>query len=184
MCVIIWAPKGEIPTDHITNAMLCHQDGWGFAVATGAKVVVYKTCDFKEFLKAWFKRLAGPVLFHARKASHGRVTQANCHPFKLKNHPLVVAHNGIIPCFGHATLSDTRDFLDRVVEPMPEWFLEEEGIKRSMSLAIGRSKMVFLDREANATILNEEFGLWKDGRWYSNLTAFSTTSNSDYQAGG
>lgn len=172
MCVIIWAPDGSIPTKHIINAMHHHQDGWGFAVVTGVKVSVYKTLHFREFFRAWYNRVAGPVLFHARTASHGKVTQSNCHPFKLKNHHLVVAHNGIIPGFGHATLSDTRDFLDKIIEPMSKWFLEEEGIRAAISAAIRASKMVFLDQDGKATIINEHLGTWFEGCWYSNNSAF------------
>src|SRR4051794_25370897 len=134
MCVIIWSPEGDVPTEHVTNAMVRHQDGWGFAVSTPKRVVTFKTTNFKEFLKAWFNRVEGPVLLHARTASHGRVSKENCHPFRMKNHSkLVVAHNGIIPSFGHATLSATRDFIERVLEPMPEWFLEDDGIREVLS---------------------------------------------------
>lgn len=172
MCIIIWSPEGEIPRDHVVNAMLCHQDGWGFAVATPKRIVTYKTVKFKEFLEAWFGRVPGPVMFHARRASHGNVNKANCHPFRMKNHHLVVAHNGMIPRFGHATLSDTRDFIERVLEPLPEWFLEEDGIKAALSRAIGGSKMLFMDPSGGVVILNEHLGTWSEGRWYSNLTAF------------
>jgi predicted glutamine amidotransferase len=172
MCIIIWSPEGSIPREHVVNAMLCHQDGWGFAVATGKRVVTYKTTNFKDFLKAWFERVDGPVMLHARRASHGRVNKANCHPFRMKHHPLVVAHNGIIPRFGHDTLSDTRDFIDKVLEPMPSWFLEDEEIREVVSRAIGMSKMLFLQEDASVTILNEHLGTWFEGRWYSNFTAF------------
>ncbi len=180
MCIIIWAPSGKIPRDHIINAMLTHQDGWGFAIPTGKKIVTYRTTDFKRFLEAWVGRIEGPVLFHARWASHGAVCNANCHPFRINGHGLVVAHNGIIPGYGSETKSDTRDFIEKVLTNLPDWFLEEEKICRAIEGAIGGSKLAFLDREGNIRILNEHLGLWSNGRWYSNRSAFGTPT---YQAG-
>lgn len=172
MCVIIWSPNGTIPKEQVQNAMTRHPDGWGFTVRTPKGLVTHKGTNFAWFLKAWSERDIGPVLFHARWATHGRIDHANCHPFVLKGRDMVVAHNGIIPGYGTQTKSDTRDFIDQVIAKLPEWFVEEDGVLAALAAAIGNSKLVFLKKDGTATIVNEHMGLWKGGRWYSNHTAF------------
>ena len=172
MCVIIWSPDGRIPKQHVLGAMLRHQDGWGFSVSTGKKIATYRSVDHEQFLAAWANRAAGPVLFHARWATHGAVVRENCHPFPVRGHKLSVAHNGIIRGYGSERRSDTRHFIEEVLEPMPEWFLEEDSIVQAIELVLGNSKMVFVRPDGEATILNEHLGVWQGGRWYSNRTAF------------
>ena len=172
MCVIIWSPRGEIPKKHVLTAMLYHQDGWGFAVPTKHGISTYRSVDHKHFLTAWVNRLRGPVLFHARWATHGKVCKANCHPFQVRRHKLVAAHNGVIHGFGSNNKSDTKHFIEEVIEPLPPRFHEEEAIMASLEDLLGSNKMVLLHHSGSATILNERLGVWKGGCWYSNTTAF------------
>lgn len=172
MCVIIWAPCGKIPKEHVLTAMENHPDGWGFTVVSKNKLRTYRSVDPKEFVAAWLNRADGPVLFHARWATHGEVCRANCHPFPVVGHKLVMAHNGILRGYGSTGLSDTRDFIKRVIEPLPTWFLEEQEIISGLERVADSSKLVFLNNEGTATIINEEFGVWNSGRWYSNYSAF------------
>lgn len=172
MCIIIWSSKGLIPKDHVLKAMISHPDGWGFTVATSGRFHTYRSVDHQAFLHSWVNRPRGPVLFHARWATHGKVVNANCHPFAIRGHDLMMAHNGTIPGFGSNKKSDTRDFIEQVLVPMPEWFLQEEGIVAAIRAAIGNSKLVFLAKDGDATIINEEAGIWKGGLWYSNHSAF------------
>lgn len=173
MCVIIWAPSGKVPLDQIIRSMNRHPHGWGFAVATGKNVLSYKSVNPDRFLDAWKNRVKGPVLFHARWATHGPVVTANCHPFTLKGHGMVAAHNGIIPGFGRGEMSDTRHFVEEVLCPMPKWFLEDSTIKDNITSLLQGSKLVLLDKWANVEILNEALGLWHQGRWYSNTSALT-----------
>lgn len=172
MCIIIWAPQGSIPSDHLLDAMLINQDGWGFAVPTKRGIHTFKTIDHEKLFDAWARRPAGPVLFHARWATHGAVKDDNCHPFRIPGKRLVVAHNGIIPGYGSKTKSDTLDFVEKVLVKLPDWFTEEERVIKAMGKAIGYSKLVFLDKNGMATIVNEHLGVWKDNRWYSNTQIF------------
>lgn len=176
MCVIIWSPKGTIPKNHVLNAMMANQDGWGFAVANGKSIATFRSVDHEEFLSAWVNRIKGPVLFHARWATHGAVVKSNCHPFRMPKHKMVVAHNGVIPKYGSKNKSDTIDFIERVLEPLPEWFLEEESVVEAITEVIGNSKLVFLRHDGTAEILNEQLGVWMNGIWYSNSSAFREPS--------
>ncbi len=172
MCVIIWSPDGKIPKDHVLNAMVAHPDGWGFAVPTGKGITTCRSTDFKRFINAWVARPAGPVLLHARWASCGEISQPNCHPFRVRGHNMVAAHNGTIAGYGSDEVSDTRDFIAKVLEPMPQRFDAEPAIVRALEAALAGSKMVLLRAAGPPTILNEGLGIWKGGRWYSNHTAF------------
>lgn len=173
MCVIIWAPCGTIPDSQVTKAMSTHPDGWGFTVVTKRGLATYRSIIYNDFLAAWRRRTKGPVLFHARWATHGQICTEHCHPFGV-NKKLVMAHNGIIPGFGSKDKSDTLDFVEEVIQPMPEWFLAEAGIMRLIAAAIGNSKLVFLTSKGEVTIVNEHLGVWKEKRWYSNRSVLTT----------
>jgi hypothetical protein len=86
---------------------------------------------------------------------------------------MVVAHNGIVPGFGSEERSDTRHFIDTVLERMPLGFSENPSSIRAIEACIGNSKLVFLDRDGRAVIVNEEQGVWWKGVWYSNTTIFT-----------
>jgi len=171
MCVIIWAPNGAIPQKHVLAAMQRHRDGWGFSVAAPNQGVrTYRSVDRDDFLAAWKNRVRGPVVLHARWATHGMVCRDNCHPFRVRGHALVMAHNGIISGFGSASKSDTLDFIERVLEPMPRGFLNDNRTVTMLEHFIGASRMLFMDKCGTVTILNEELGVWRRGLWYSNET--------------
>jgi glutamine amidotransferase len=172
MCIIIWTPTGRIPKDQVINAMLANQDGWGFSVAKNGTTNTFRSTNFRTFLDAWMDRPKGPTVFHARYATHGRVCHANCHPFRVAKHNMVVAHNGVLHGYGSARKSDTRDFIEKVIAPMPVGFQRNNKALDTLEEMIGNSKLVLLDGGGNETILNERLGFWHGHLWYSNRSAW------------
>jgi predicted glutamine amidotransferase len=171
---MIWSPSGKIPKDHVLRAMERHQDGWGFSVVTRSGLRTYKSVSRHRFLAAWETRVRGMVLFHARWATHGAVACENCHPFVVRGHGMVAAHNGVLAGYGSAHVSDTRDFLEREVERMPNGFLDDQDVVDDLERRIGSSKIAFMDGTGSTVILNEHLGAWIGHLWYSNLTIFDS----------
>lgn len=171
MCIIIYSPAGTIPRKHLQRGLTKNPDGWGFMVSTKeGKVHIAKGMDRNGFWASWRQRPIGPVVFHARKASHGEKSETNCHPFMVPGHgELAMAHNGIIRAVKEdKVLSDTVIFNESYLRGLPKNFLENDAICRLIEHFIDWSKIVFLKGNGECYILNEHKGDWSNGRWYSN----------------
>jgi hypothetical protein len=168
MCIIIYSKNGRIPENHLGCSLENNPDGWGFMVGTGEYLHVSKGMRTKRFWRAWDNRPSGPVVFHARIATHGTTGIENCHPFWVDNH-LAVAHNGIISAVREdPVLSDTRVFIRDVLRELPDDFLENKAMRRLIAEFIGRSKLAFMNAQGRCWILNRGLGLEIGNRWYSN----------------
>lgn len=79
----------------------CHPDGWGVAYYVGHFPHVIKS-DSTAIHDALFRRVSGivsshTVVAHLRKATRGKNSLINCHPFQYGG--WIFAHNGDIPDF-------------------------------------------------------------------------------------
>ena len=72
-------------------------------------------------------------------------------------------------------MSDTAHFVKLVLEPMVKRNkvpINDGALQYLLSTSIGTDKMVIMDGDGNAYVINEDKGKWEGGVWYSN-TSFS-----------
>ena len=174
--------------EEIADMMEKNPDGAGFMyfdrVANNVKIEKGFFSPTKAF--NYLKKLPDnvPIIFHARIATHGKVTQGNCHPFPLyllnteeyieekdltkarQSVSVGLAHNGILKINPEGELSDTGTFCKFVnnhfdVAQLPYLFELLEG-----SNILNGSRLAILD--SNGKVY--KFGKWFEskGLYYSN----------------
>lgn len=170
MCLIIYSSKGNVPARaDFYEAANDNPDGIGVMSADGIRKFLGK----KATKKAWkyVQSLAGmPFGIHFRWATHGEITRANCHPFKVPGIGFAM-HNGILWTSTLATKeeSDTaifcRDFLPSYGEMLgATWRADVEK-----SIGLGNKLLVMSDDGRTFRLCNEHAGEWLDGGlWFSN----------------
>lgn len=174
MCLIIHAPTGTIPKNHLKTALTNNPDGWGYMFLGDRGMVIRRGLWAASFWKHWKKdkkRAQGrDVLFHARFATHGTKSIANTHPFRVGGRKLWMMHNGVLDAHGddEKDLSDTRHFMKTVLSPLPGNWLDNGAIRQLLAEYCVGSKLAFMDNRGQVTIINEGAGVVDNGRWYSN----------------
>lgn len=175
MCIAILNTKGTINKKTFKNCWDNNPDGGGIAYAENGKVKLFKELKcFKQLYKQYVEvREANPeanILIHFRIATHGKINETNCHPFKVNNN-LAFIHNGMIYGKGLETsreFSDTYLFNQTILKRLPQNFLKNEAILKLLEEYIGFSKIIFLTGGNDWAILNENDGHWMGDNWYSN----------------
>jgi predicted glutamine amidotransferase len=124
---------------------------------------------YKEYSKQRKVNKTSNFILHFRIATSGKIDRANCHPFSV-NKNLAFVHNGMININQlNANVSDTYTFNELILKKLPTTFLNNHAILDLIENYIGYSKLVFLDNDNTASILNEDLGHWDaDNNWYSN----------------
>ena len=171
MCIAILKPKGKkLSKDTLQTCYDNNKDGCGFAFVKDNQVKIFKFNDFEKFY-GMYKQIQendySNMLIHFRIATHGGVNFAGTHPHKL-NDSMALIHNGIISSYGSKDVSDTVDFIDKVIGKISKKQWKSPAFRELVSDAIGTSKFVILDDKDNYYIINEDKGYWDDGIWYSN----------------
>ena len=185
MCIAIYSPGDKEPMSVSTfnESNKCNPDGMGLVyIGDDGHFRVMKTLDcpdvmYSEYVKA--NGLGHDCLLHFRKATHGRISNDNCHPFRHGRNEMYI-HNGILS-FHKAPDDevDSRLFASRVLEHLPENWRDLPDITKMVEKFIVGSKIVILRSDGDVTILNEDSGHWKDDIWYSNRSyVVYTKSNS------
>lgn len=170
MCVAIFCSKGSTVTAaDLALAHASNDDGCGFAVRSRGKVHIEKGLwTFAEFWERFAPHLGKEAAVHFRLASAGTISTANCHPFAVGTGALI--HNGHLEGYGTKTHSDTAQWCETVFKPLLAKYphaLRDPLLRRLVENSLGRSKMVYLPAQGEATILNETQGVWEGGVWYS-----------------
>ena len=134
-------------------------DGAGFMYAEDKQLHVKKGYfTFKEFYKEYKPHGDKQVLIHFRIKTHGPIDKDNCQPF-LVNNSLGFIHNGIISGYGSSSKSDTIEFnesiLQKIVSKHGNNSLFDDPMVELIENVIAYSKLVFLDRHCNFTIMND-----------------------------
>lgn len=198
MCIIIAAPfneeKPSIGDDVLEECARTNSHGMGIAFVIKDKFTVYKSLNslgrlIRKYNKA--HKEGANILMHFRIATHGAISAANCHPFMVTK-DLAFAHNGVIamPGLGWVTADrancgevDTVKFCKEILRPIAERnsnFLEDEKVIHLIRKYIGSSKLAFIDRKGQLTIINRSKGHedTETGAWFSNCSfrpIFTTT---------
>lgn len=197
MCLLSYYPPGVLPdVDALFNGAVLNTDGHGFAVVANTRLLVGHGLDaaavIAEFLHIRQACPDGAALFHSRFATHGAVTEDNCHPFRVGGDPrTMLAHNGVLPKRVRPKRSDRRcdtriaaeDFLPR--EPFGS--LASPRGRAGLQNWLGLNRLVILtvdDRHPdNAYLLGEELGVWSGGAWYSNTDFHDTAERFAWEPG-
>lgn len=106
--------KHELNKD---NPDYLHRSGWGIVVRKAGKIELYKKeipCWEDPKLPDYHNVDADFVMLHARKASVGRETYANTHPFE--GNGWYFCHNGTIRDFKPQEKTDSEQFFMQVLE--------------------------------------------------------------------
>lgn len=179
MCIAILSPKGtQITAQQFRNSWDNNFHGGGFMYNDDQNklhvVKEMKNCEklYKKYVAANKKYPNATFVIHFRISNRGVISRENCHPFKVSNQ-LGFVHNGTITAMGtDERYSDTNLFNKHILRKMPQVdidYLDNPAIQTVFGDFVGHSKLVFLDNEGKATIINEQKGTWEDdGMWYSN----------------
>ena len=175
MCVIVVKPKDSQLEDYIIRqCWSSNPDGGGLMWSKDGTLHVEKgfmnLYDFMEFWKS--REWDGiPAVLHFRIATHGGVNKKNTHPFWVFPEKLAFVHNGIFNLDDPKNkVSDTQLFNQYYLKQLPHNFLNNFGITNFIEDFIDPgSKLVFLNREGDQYIFNEDAGEWhENGCWFSN----------------
>ena len=152
--------------------------GYGYAFMTHDKIITGRGMDAEEVIDRFLRIREGfPdtwAMFHARYTTHGATDKSNCHPFRVGgDQNIVLAHNGILPIDvpKYEDRSDTRIFAEDMLPDYLDWLDDPDGWDMLESWAGGSKVAIFsLDPrlESNIYIINEAYGHWTDGIWWSN----------------
>lgn len=182
MCLALYKPAGIAPDwSALETGMMYNSDGAGFAVAVEGQLIVEKGFfKFEHFKKALEPFGEHAAIIHFRISTHGKVNQANCHPFDMRTFgdgggvPLAVIHNGMFfeAANDNPAFSDTWHICRDILHPMwlgdQKYFMRPEFIEMG-DMMVGRSnKLVFLNADGDFAIWGESNGHWNNGVWWSN----------------
>jgi hypothetical protein len=189
MCLLTYLPAGRQPDLTALRAGTeYNSDGHGYAIVTstttngaaGERLIVVKGLDadlvLERFEQDRRRHPDGPALFHSRLRTHGRLDEANCHPFTVGGDGrTVIAHNGVLPAAVRPAWndprSDTRIAAEDYLPTLGPLHLRRTRLRAERWMG-SDNLMVLLpvDRRYRqyAYLFNEASGLWDDGIWYSN----------------
>lgn len=99
MCLILTGLKQHFTPDIIERAIKHNPHGVGIF---GNGIAAKGLWGPERVIKYLNSHKDGTeVAFHARLATHGAITQRNCHPFEVRlrrsRHPAYLMHNGVLP---------------------------------------------------------------------------------------
>jgi hypothetical protein len=131
-------------------------------------------------------------LIHFRKATHGKVDKANCHPFLFCEGKYALIHNGVlnIKCTIEG-MSDTANFVKLVLEPIMTRYnipINDGCLNYLISTSIGTDKMAIMTETGETYVINPEKGEWENDVWYSNTsyrwsyTSTTSTTRNNWSA--
>jgi hypothetical protein len=180
MCIIIVKPAGKgFASDIIANAERANPDGWGLAFLEGEHIAVLRGFGAKSLARAVDECGKRAAVLHCRIATSGTITLDNTHPFAIAGAKVatLVFHNGVFSdiALTEQGKSDTWHVARRIApmfareaDPLANVFARRE---LETYCKEQRSKLVFFSR-TSLHVLNESAGVWKNGVWFSNHSAF------------
>lgn len=154
MCVIVLKFKGaDFPSKQVISACM-KENPHGFAAAWNqdGTLHTFRTMDSAEMLAKYDEiRHLDPastgLVFHARIATHGSKTLANCHCWTDEAGTLAFAHNGVLNNVGNrGDLTDSETFFRDIFLPVRDNAGMELALKVSSAI-IGQSKFAFINAE-------------------------------------
>lgn len=177
MCIALLSKKDLlVPHKHLEECWNHNDDGAGFMYAERGKLTIKKGfMTFDKFMEAYEPHEAKACVLHFRITTHGKTDEENTHPFQVGS-SLGFVHNGIISNVNtdsNKDLSDTNHFNKQYLKELYKQdknFIYKSIYSSLISKFIGGSKLIFLNNEGQSNIINESYGKWDGGIWYSNTS--------------
>jgi hypothetical protein len=172
MCIAILNRKATLTKKTFRNCWDANPDGAGLCYFDGERVQIFKELKsyklfFNEYSNVRKKFPDIDIAIHFRIATHGRVNLTNCHPFRINKRAGFI-HNGMINNLERsADFSDTYLFNETILKKLPANFTNNGALLELIGGYIGASKLVIINGPVSV-IVNEDFGHWDGGNWYSN----------------
>ena len=184
MCIIIVKPPAGIITRRSLKAAFEHNsDGAGYMVniPEERRILVHKGFfGFRKYYKA-IRSIEeqyphSTIVLHMRIGTSGLKDAANCHPFALRGGG-GFCHNGILTGLGNNSRSDSKIFVEDILNKLPLQFWMHDEIRECLEgyATAETSKFVILEASGAVHIFNEAAGHWRAGCWYSNTSYTITT---------
>jgi predicted glutamine amidotransferase len=177
MCIAILNQNHELSLETIGNSWHNNPQGGGllFVNKKTNQLQSFKTFELRQFYKAYLELLDvakdNTMILHFRIATQGVKSLDNLHPFINDVSGLGFVHNGIISqhCDRSSQKSDTALFNDVVVSKLTSDFVYDEDLQNRMTKYVGKwNKLIFMNDDADVTIINENQGEWVNDQWFSN----------------
>lgn len=143
MCVIIVKqPNVVIPQEKIVAACITNPDGWGFSYHNEQSKTLNtfhgynpKGNDPDEIIEYMDKYKDHVQFIHLRYKTKGKTNIENCHPFtvlKTTNTDIQFMHNGTLSGFGTESLSDSGDFVNKILSPLTKSYVNTFGLEKGL----------------------------------------------------
>ncbi len=170
------AANNPVPLSYLKRAWARNPHGAGFSMMFGNDFETFKGfTTFEDFWKAYSygSNRWREAVIHFRYSTAGEISEANCHPFLFGRNKYAMAHNGTIEklCFtGKRSDSNilAKDYLSKWIK---KYSFTSKRFKSRIEKFIGKdkyNKLILMSDKGEFLIINEEFGVWKNGNWYSN----------------
>jgi hypothetical protein len=156
--------------EYVKNASSHNPDGVGISYIHKGKVRIWKTMNHKKFSRLYAKFFQNvlPHVVHFRYATHGPKSAQNAHPYLFHSDTKAFCHNGVFSYLPvYQDRSDSKVFMDRVLNVLPDDFMQHDKFTKMINCLIDMSKIVIMDK-TGFKIYNEKEGHWSKGVWYSN----------------
>jgi len=184
MCLIIAKQiGGSVDWQAVDSSATFNNDGAGVCYPTKAGTLArFRSLEYAD-VKTKCQKLEKqglPFILHLRYATHGKVSKTNAHPFRLKSHGLMMAHNGIISTLTiPKNMVDSRALARELDAIMPRGFLTDDGRLTAVEDLAQTSRLTFMDASGHLFFVNEDLGKWKNGVWYSQPSAIAPRPTAD-----
>jgi hypothetical protein len=182
MCIaILNTPNITFSKSLISNCWDNNPDGAGliWTDTKSQELFIFKELHsveayYNQYIDIRRKHPKSKIVLHFRISTSGGVNETNTHPFEVSN-KLAFVHNGIISDLNgkEKGRSDTNLFNANFLRHLPADFLDNKAITGLISKFIGHSKLIFLDNQNRADIINPQLGREDKtypGCWFSNTT--------------
>lgn len=167
MCIIIVKPKNVQLPEYSTlcRCARLNPDGFGFCVPNKKP---FKTLSFENFIKAINKTdESQPMLIHFRRATHGSIKQANCHPFRDSQNGLSFVHNGVLGINNRRDMTDSETAFRFIFVPMAEKYgFGSTSFNHAVEMVRDYSRFAFLADDGRVKTYGDFIKY--DGCLYSN----------------
>lgn len=180
MCIaILNTPNVTFPKSLISNCWDNNSDGAGLIYANAGTLYTFKELDsvdkfYNHYIDVRRRYPKSKIVLHFRIGTSGGINVDNCHPFNVDKN-LAFVHNGIITELNgiHPKKSDTNLFNERILQKLPVSFERNGAIMSLIEEYIASSKLIFLNANNEAYIVNEDLGKEDEkypNCWFSNTT--------------
>jgi predicted glutamine amidotransferase len=176
MCIAILNPNNvTLKKKVLKTCWENNTDGAGMLYLADGKLTTHKEMSnfdsfYDHYANVRKQYKSSQVVIHFRISTHGKVNLTNCHPF-IVNDDWGFVHNGIISAAPkNEEFSDTYMFNREILQKLPTDWIHNDAIYDLVQDYIGSSKLLFLNQNNEAFIVNEDWGVWDLGCWFSNTT--------------